>query len=70
MKTILIFLALIICGALLLFAFRKLLESIYNFKILIEENNNPGSKPRNKLGFVINKKSHRIEADSHIKLPF
>ena len=70
MKIILNFLTLIICGVLLVFAFRKLLESIYNFKILIKEHNNPGSKPRNKLGFVINKKNHRIEADSHIKLPF
>ena len=66
MKQILL---LILLAIIFMWAFKKLLESIFNFQTLMREKKHPGSVPRT-AGMVLNKKTGKLEADSHPILPF
>lgn len=62
----------VIASILVCLLIKKLIESIVNLKILFETAKHPERYPDriNRGGFVINKKTKKVEADNHIKLPF
>ena len=64
------FIAIILLGALLLFAFRKLLESIFNAVAVFKYRKNPDGIHISSQGFYINGKSKKIEGGSKTKTPF
>lgn len=66
MKQILL---LILLAIIFMWAFKKLLESIFNLQALMREKKQPGSLPRT-VGMVLNKKTGKLEADSRTILPF
>lgn len=68
LKSCLIVIASILVCLLIKFLIRRLI----NLKILFETAKHPERYPDriNRGGMVINKKTKKVEADNHIKLPF
>lgn len=62
-------LGLIFCAILFIWAFTKLLKSIFNLQELCRGRKHPSSVPRT-AGMVVNKKTKKLEADSRQILPF
>lgn len=62
-------LLLVLCGGLLLFAFSRLLAHVFNAKAIWGMYADP-EVSKQKQGFVINKKSKRVEADRATITPF
>ncbi len=64
------FLAIVLLEALLVLAFSKLLESIFNAVAVFKYRKNPDGVHISSPGFSINSKSKKIESGSKVKTPF
>ena len=63
---------LVVAAIIICLLIKLLIESLINLKIYFETIKHPERYPDriDKGGIVINKKTKKIEADNHIKLPF